>query len=194
VLRYAIVDATVSPGHAARLASVGVDYIQLRAKSLSASGQLILARRLAAELTGTSTELLVNSRADIALAAHAHGVHLTSGALEITPQQIHELFSLRLSPGSSLRVPCVSVSCHNLSDIARALRTVSPDLILFGPVFEKRVGGELIQPGVGLPALEDAVRAAAGIPVLALGGITEESIPSLLATGASGAAAIRLFA
>jgi thiamine-phosphate pyrophosphorylase len=192
MLRYAIVDAAVSSGHAAHLASLGVDYIQLRAKSLSAGEILTLARDLASELSGTSTRLLINSRADIALAAHAHGVHLTSADLNLTPQQIHELFSFYIAQGLAFSAPCTSLSCHTLSDVARA-HALGPDLILFGPIFEKRVDGELIQPGIGLLALEAAVRVADGIPVLALGGVTTENTTTVLATGAAGIAGIRLF-
>jgi thiamine-phosphate pyrophosphorylase len=193
MLRYAIVDATVPPGHAARLASLGIDYIQLRAKSLSTSERLTLARNLAAELLGTSVRLLINSRADIALAAHAHGVHLTSAPDELTPDNIRTLYCALPNPYSLIPNPCtISLSCHTLSDIIKA-RTLAPDLILFGPIFEKRVDGELVQAGIGLAALEAAVGAADGIPVLALGGITQQNTAAALATGAAGIAGIRLF-
>jgi thiamine-phosphate pyrophosphorylase len=196
MLRYAIVDGTYLIGDASRLAKDGIDYIQLRAKSLPAVELLDLARVILediAQVPQATTRLLVNSRADIALAAKAHGVHLTSSPDELTPKQIRSLYT----PSSGLdllpRKPEVSVSCHTVLDVLR-VRTLAPDLILFGPIFEKRVHGELIQPGIGLAALEAAVQAAQGTPVLALGGITLQNTPAVMATGAAGIAAIRLFA
>ena len=67
-------------------------------------------------------------------------------------------------------------------------------MILFGPVFEKRVDGELVIAGVGLQALHEACVAAGEIPVLALGGVTAELIEDCLRAGAKGVAGIRLFA
>ncbi|WP_263377989.1 thiamine phosphate synthase [Granulicella paludicola] len=194
MLRYAIVDGSYLIGDAGRLAADGVDYIQLRAKSLSAGAVLDLARCILhdiAEIPTAPTRLLINSRADIALATPAHGVHLTSAPDELTPTEIRHLYAA--APYSLFPTPCISLSCHSLADIARA-RTLAPDLILFGPIFEKRVSGELVQPGIGLKALAAAVHAAGDIPVLALGGITHENTPACLAAGAAGIAAIRLFA
>src|SRR5437899_562692 len=61
----------------AECAAVGVDYIQLREKDLSArelEGLALLA--VAAIPAGARTSLLINTRTDVALAAGAHGVHL----------------------------------------------------------------------------------------------------------------------
>ena len=206
MLRYAILDADCPPGHAARLADAGVDYLQLRAKSLPIGQLATLARRLLAETAHTPTRLLLNARADVALATQAHGVHLTSHPNELTPTQIRQLFSRHtfsgdhpLLPTSCSLLPVLtSLSCHTLADIDRA-HTLAPDLILFGPIFEKRVPAtpqqaEFVQPGIGLAALEAAVRAARGIPVLALGGITDRNTHACLEAGAAGIAAIRLFA
>jgi thiamine-phosphate pyrophosphorylase len=87
----------------------------------------------------------------------------------------------------------VSVSCHTLDEVQRAHRA-EVDLILFGPVFEKRVEGEVVAPGAGLAGLQAACKVAPGSPVLALGGITVANTPACLAAGAAGIAGIRLFA
>ena len=135
----------------------------------------------------SSTKLLINTRADVAIAARAHGVHLTSHTDELMPQQVRELYT-----HAGLPAPIVSISCHTPADIARA-RHNAADLILFGPVFEKRVNGELVSEGVGLEALALACAIAQQVPVLALGGITAQNSAACLAAGATGVAGIRTF-
>ena len=135
----------------------------------------------------SSAKLLINTRADVAIAARAHGVHLTSHADELTPQQVRELFT-----HAGLPAPIVSISCHTPTEIARA-RHNAADFILFGPVFEKRVDGELVTDGVGLEALALACSIAQQVPVLALGGITSENVGACLAAGAAGVTGIRTF-
>jgi thiamine-phosphate pyrophosphorylase len=133
------------------------------------------------------TKLLINTRADVAMTAKAHGVHVTSHPDELTPQQVRELYT-----HAGLAAPVVSISCHTPADIARA-RHNAADFILFGPVFEKRVDGELVTEGIGLEALALACAIAQQVPVLALGGITEENSGACLAAGAAGIAGIRTF-
>ena len=85
-----------------------------------------------------------------------------------------------------------------------AARQQSPDCILFAPVFEKvvreeemagteqHVGGVRKLPGSGLSLLEHACRAAAPVPVFALGGVTADNAADCIRAGAAGVAAIRL--
>jgi thiamine-phosphate pyrophosphorylase len=183
---------------AATWASTGIDYIQLREKDLPASTLATLARDLLTTVRAhtppnkSPPQLLINSRADVALAVRADGVHLTCAPGSLTPTQIRTLYSRAHLPS-----PTISLSCHTLDDIAAALdpaRSAAPSLILFGPVFEKAVPTEnLTLPGSGLDLLRAACAAAAPIPVLALGGITLENTPACLSASASGIAAIRLF-
>lgn len=203
-LRYAISDrnwfaaneqtpqATLSPetalsGQAARLAVEGVDLFQLREKDLTSAELAALARSLLLVLLPSATKLLISSRADVALATSAHGVHLTSSRDELTPRQVHFLYA-----EASLPAPIVTLSCHTLEDVVRH-RLEPLSAILFGPVFEKSVAGKRHAEGTGLDLLERACAAAAPIPVLALGGVTPENSGSCLQAGASGIAGIRLF-
>jgi len=178
---------------AARLAAEGIDFLQLRERDLSAAALASLARNLLATLCehNPATRLLVNSRADVAIATHADGVHLTSSPNELTPAQVRALYA-----AASLPEPVISLSCHTLAEVARAASSAPderPTLILFGPVFEKVVGNKLVTAGAGLDLLRAACAAAAPIPVLALGGINPANTDSCLAAGAMGIAAIRLF-
>ncbi len=167
----------------------GIDLIQLREKGLDAGALLVLAEAALQTLRElqSSTKLLINTRADVAVAARAHGVHLTSHPDELTPQQVRELFT-----HAGLPAPIVSISCHTPADIAHA-RHNAADFILFGPVFEKRINGKLVAAGVGIEALTLACAVAQQIPLLALGGITPQNSAACLAAGAAGIAGIRLF-
>ncbi|MGA7157596.1 MAG: thiamine phosphate synthase, partial [Acidobacteriaceae bacterium] len=86
----------------------------------------------------------------------------------------------------------VGASCHSVEEVRRAVAG-GVDLILFGPVFEKRVGGLVVVEGVGLERLREACTEAGGTTVLALGGVTWENAEECLGVGASGVAGIRLF-
>ena len=179
-----------------------VAYIQLREKQLAAGELLALTSAgmaVLAEVAGQQqgrqqrgegappTRLLVNGRADVAVAAGADGVHLSARPGELVPEQVRSLYA-----GTGLPRPIVSVSCHSLPEVRRACEG-GADLVLFGPVFEKRVAGEVVVGGVGLDALREACAAAGATPVLALGGVTDETLPACLAVGAAGVAGIRLF-
>jgi thiamine-phosphate pyrophosphorylase len=200
VFRYAITDRSLYPGdelqkraglvgRASRWTRDGIDLIQLREKDLPAAEIAALAREIlkAISSAGSETKLLINSRADIAVATGAHGVHLTSHLDELTVEQVRTLYR-----SNNLPSPIVSISCHDLKEVHRA-REEQADVILFAPVFEKIiVGGEAIR-GRGFVELRDACTAASPIPVYALGGVTEQNMSSCLDAGAAGVAGIRLF-
>ncbi|SEG61858.1 thiamine-phosphate pyrophosphorylase [Bryocella elongata] len=194
LLRCAITPGTVArPAELAALArdwaASAIDFVQLREPSLPA-GELYHAARAMLEAiasVGAATRLLVNSRADVAVASRAHGVHLTSRAGELTAQQVRELYAV-----AGLPRPIVGISCHAVEDVRRAVGQEA-DFAVFGPVFEKRVQGELVRGGSGLDLLREACAAAGETPVLALGGVTTENAASCLAAGAAGIAGIRLF-
>jgi thiamine-phosphate pyrophosphorylase len=196
MLRYAITggpdslrDEAARIDYAINLAANGVSFLQLREKNMEAGALTTLCRQLHAILRAhhPACKLLINSRADIAVAIQADGVHLTSTAGSLTSSQIRELYG-----AANLPAPIVSVSCHTLAEVTRARDEVA-DLILFGPVFEKVVADKPISLGVGLDLLHSACALGAPVPILALGGVTSENTAACLAAGAEGIAAIRLF-
>jgi thiamine-phosphate pyrophosphorylase len=199
MLRYAITSRALFPGdeaqkqaalleQAARWIAAGVDFIQLREKDLPASALSIMAAKLMkiSILQSGHTSILINSRPDVAIAACAHGVHLTSSPDELTPSQVRTLYA-----ATALPPPRITISCHTLDDILRA-HHAKVDAILFAPVFEKSLP-TLTLPGHGLDHLRAACAAAAPTPVFALGGVTPANTPACLEAGASGVAGIRLF-
>lgn len=172
----------------ARLAAEGVDFLQLREKDLRAAELASLGRGILRILRPFSMRLLINARADVAIAIGAHGVHLPSSPEELTPAQVHELYA-----HASLPAPIVTVACHSIEDIVRH-RDEPISAILFGPVFEKVISGKKASvEATGLKLLHQACLAAAPVPVLALGGITAENTSACLQAGAGGIAGIRLF-
>lgn len=168
-------------------ASTGINYIQLREKDLPPATLAGIARRILENLRNTPTKLLINSRPDIAIATAAHGVHLTAAPGQLTPTQVRELYA-----ATTLPPPIVSISCHTIPEVEQA-RHYRADIILFSPIFQKSIAGQLITPGQGLEALHAACLAAAPVPVYALGGVTLENTPDCLQAGAAGVAGIRLF-
>jgi thiamine-phosphate pyrophosphorylase len=151
-----------------------VDLIQIREKDMSARELLGLTRRVVALAVSGTTRILVNTRADIALAADADGVHLPSDSL--APSVLRHV----VPPGF-----VIGVSCHTLEELRRAERE-GADFAVYGPVFPGKG-----QP-IGIAGLREGV-AAVRLPVYALGGISKRNAADCLAAGAAGVAAIRMF-
>ncbi|HEY2865938.1 MAG TPA: thiamine phosphate synthase [Pyrinomonadaceae bacterium] len=155
--------------------SANIPFAQLREKQLSPRRLLDLERRAVSVTRGSRTKLLINDRFDVALAAGADGVHLTSTSVRA------DVIRGSVSPGF-----VIGVSTHSIDEVRQAADT-GADLIVFGPVFDTPSKGV----SVGLEALSDAVRGAGDVPVLALGGIDRGNYHDVLARGAAGFAAIR---
>ncbi|HEY3378015.1 MAG TPA: thiamine phosphate synthase [Armatimonadota bacterium] len=157
-------------------AHAGIKAVQLREKDLTPRELYALAEEARGVLTPYGAQLLLNDRADVACAAQAAGVHLTTTSL--TPAAAR----CALHAGS-----LVGVSTHTLAE-ARFAETFGADFITFGPVFYTASKAPYGVPR-GLDALRE-VCAAVTIPVFALGGVTPERIPACLDAGAHGVAAI----
>jgi thiamine-phosphate pyrophosphorylase len=150
---------------------LGVDFIQIREKDLAArelfNFTLAVLEVRAREINPHARpKILINSRADVARATGADGVHLPSAA-----------------PRETLPGLFVGRSCHTLDQV----RTSNADFVTFGPVFTSP--GK--PPAVGLELLADACRT--GQSVYALGGVTWENAVDCVKAGAIGIAGIRLF-
>jgi thiamine-phosphate pyrophosphorylase len=159
--------------------AANVNLLQIREKNLNARVLYQLATQAAEITRGSSTRLLVNDRADIARAARADGVHLTTKSLAASV--------IRRTFGDDF---LIGVSTHSLEEARSA--SGGADFAVFGPVFDttsKRMYGE----PQGIAALEVVAVRLAPFPILALGGVTLSNVADCFRAGASGIAAIRLF-
>jgi len=181
----------------AEAAHAGVDYIQLREKDLPTRELESLARnalgviaKLRTDDRELRTQLLINSRTDVAVAARADGVHLRSD--DISPRDARNIWkqcgACMCGVGALAREPVIGVSCHSPGEVHKAAAE-GANFAVFAPVFEKK-GSRETKPA-GLATLQQACRAS--IPVLALGGINLKNAQACLEAGAAGIAAIRLF-
>jgi len=158
-------------------ARAGVEWIQIREKNLD--GRALAELVLEALRRAPGALILVNSRADVALACGAGGLHLPAGS----------------PPPSAFRPICppgfrIGVSCHSEEELVLAERE-GADYALFSPVF-RPLSKEDARPPHGLEGLRRAC-SRVRIPVLALGGITAENAPLCAAAGAAGVAGISMF-
>lgn len=154
----------------------GVKIVQLRAKELDSKEFFGLAQEARGPTRKAGCLLIVNDRVDIALAARADGVHLGQEDLPLTPAR-------RLMGGERI----IGVSTHDL-DQAKEAEKGGADYIGFGPIF----GTTTKETGYSARGIEmlREVRRAVKIPIVAIGGITEDNIAQVWRAGANGAAMI----
>ena len=157
----------------------GATFLQLRAKTMASGPFLEMAARVA-ELTRASAGILiVNDRADIARLAGADGVHV--GQEDLAPALIRPL----VEAGS-----LVGRSTHTAGQLEAACRE-PVDYVAIGPVFStttKDTGYSAI--GLEQVRTAAAVAGAAGLPLVAIGGITLDRACDVIEAGATSVAVI----
>jgi thiazole tautomerase (transcriptional regulator TenI) len=166
--------AIVSSAAAGLRAAFRATIVQLRAPALSTAA---FEQEAGALVASTSVPIVVSSRCDVAIACDAAGVNLPESDISVA--------EARMLVGGLL----IGRSVHSIAGAQSAERD-GADYVIFGPVWESAS-----HPGIapaGLAALA-AIVGSVGIPVLAIGGVTEERAAEVLASGAAGYAAIRLF-
>ncbi|MEO6049717.1 MAG: thiamine phosphate synthase [Pyrinomonadaceae bacterium] len=152
-----------------------VSLIQIREKRLSARMLFELTISVAEITRRSETRLVVNDRADIALAAKADGVHLAANSLPV--DVVRRNFTKDFIIGASTHT----------ADAAEKAARDGADFVVFGPVFKTPGKGE----PVGLEALSEVCEKLNPLPVIGLGGIDGTRKQSVLDAGGAGFAAIR---
>ena len=152
----------------------GVDMVQLREKDLPGGRLLELANQISDATDGRSL-LMINERADVALAAGAAGVQLGEEGLPVsTAKQI-------LGPGR-----LVGRSVHSIEGAVEAAHQ-GADLLVVGTMYATRShpGATAIGPGL----VREIAKRCSG-PMIGIGGITTSNLGEVLQAGACGVAVI----
>ncbi|MEO8480564.1 MAG: thiamine phosphate synthase [Acidobacteriota bacterium] len=157
----------------------GITLIQLRAKAMAAGPMLELADEMSARCRNRHARFIVNDRADVARLCGADGVHL--GQADLRPAQVRGLLPEPVILG---------ISTHNAQQVEDACAQPITYLAI-GPVFGTTSKARP-DPVVGLDGVRMAVAAASrrDLPVVAIGGISIEQAPAVIAAGASSVAVI----
>ena len=181
---YPIVDADLASrsgrtpvGLARAYLDGGARLLQLRAPGVDTGTLVAWTREIVGLAAGRGVRIIVNDRCDVALMAGAGGVHV--GQDDLPTGVARDL----LGPAAVL-----GLSTHDAAQVEDALlRPV--DYLAVGPVYDTRTKHTGYAP-VGLGAVRQAARAAGDRPVVAIGGITLETAPAVIAAGAASVAVI----
>jgi thiamine-phosphate pyrophosphorylase len=145
----------------------GVSLLQYRNKIISKDKRLLQAKELAPLARGYGVPFIVNDDVEIALAVGANGAHLgkDDGGLE--------------SARRKLAGKILGASCYNDAAAARAAVAAGADYVAFGSVFPSATKPQAARASLSL------FKHNLGVPLCAIGGITLENAPALIAAGAN---------
>ncbi len=154
----------------------GATAVQVRMKDAPAAELLRVTEAVCAAV---SIPVYVNDRADVALAARAHGVHL--GPDDVPPDEIRTLAPSPFRIGISVGSPTE----------ADAALQADVDYWSIGPIFATATKPDA-GPPIGSSGFRKlARRAPADLPVIAIGGIAATNLSEVLEAGAAGVAVSR---
>lgn len=178
---YPITDTSVSglshTEQVKRLLEAGATLIQLREKQKGARSffaDIVAARRLT---RAAGAKLIINDRVDVALAAHADGVHL--GQTDMPVEAARGLLGAN---------SIIGFSTHTLKQAEEALN-LTVDYLAFGPIYPTATK-QNPDTVTGLDRLRRVKLLAGSLPVVAIGGINFENVPEVMAAGANSVAVI----
>jgi thiamine-phosphate pyrophosphorylase len=157
--------------------AAGVRFLQLRVKNQPTGTVVEIARAVKSVADASRAQLIINDRPDVAKLIDAAGVHLGQHDLPAA--------AARQMLGSA---KIIGVSTHNLRQAEAAGRDAIVDYVGFGPIFPT-TNKKRPDPVQGLEGLR-LVRPHVRLPIVAIGGITAETMPQVLAAGADAVAMI----
>lgn len=144
----------------------GVAMLQYRNKIISKDKRLLQARELAPLARGYGVAFIVNDDVEVALSVGANGVHLGKDDGELAAARAK-------LPGRIL-----GASCYSDLDQARAAVRAGASYVAFGSVFPSSTKPDAVRAPLSL------FRSELGVPLCAIGGVTVENAPELIAAGA----------
>lgn len=169
----------------------GVRLIQYRNKAAGkrlAHEQALALRHLTAEV---GAQLIINDDIELALEVSADGVHLGRDDGHSAADDARVDFdSLRRHAARSSTCRgtfMIGVSCYNEMDLARSAAAAGADYVAFGSVFPSTTKPLAVRAAL---SLIQRAKQELSLPVVAIGGITPENAPQLLAAGADAVAVI----
>ncbi|MBE0660772.1 MAG: thiamine phosphate synthase [Bryobacteraceae bacterium] len=160
--------------YAATLIDEGARILQIRHKARLTRSAFELITRIRTRAHDAGVLCIINDRADVAAILNA-GLHL--GQDDLPPA-----LARRVAPSA-----LTGFSTHNEAQAARAAHEPI-DYLAIGPVFETSTKDNP-DPVIGTSGVT-AVRKITHLPLVAIGGITAESAPQVLAAGAASIAVI----
>ena len=163
-----------------RLLRWGVRTIQLRAKTADNSAEALEREVRAAVDAGRAVpgaQVFINDHWQLALEAGAYGVHLGQEDLDTADIEALRRAGMRLG-----------LSTHTPAELARA-HAVQPSYLAIGPIYPTTLKVMPYEP-VGLERLKAWALQAAPYPVVAIGGISLERMPGVMACGVHGVAVV----
>ena len=178
---YVVTDSGLSRGRStvevvAAAIRGGADAIQLREKDATVREQLALGRELRALTREAGVLLIVNDRADLAVALDADGVHV--GADDLPPDLARAIV------GPARIVGCSAGSVAE----AIAARDAGADYLGVGAIYPtatKLDAGEAVGP-----ELIAAIKEHVALPIVGIGGIGRDNVAAVMAAGADGVAVV----
>ncbi|MDE2051398.1 MAG: thiamine phosphate synthase [Gammaproteobacteria bacterium] len=160
-----------------RLLPAGVRLVQLRIKDRSAEELRAQIRESKGLCARAGAQLIVNDYWQLAIEEGCDFVHLGQGDLDTADVPALRRAAVR-----------IGISTHDESELARALR-LEPDYIALGPIYPTLLKVMAFAPQ-GLGRIGEWKRRIGPIPLIAIGGITLERLPGVLAAGADSAAVV----
>ncbi len=163
-----------------RLLGWGVQTIQLRIKATDHTPDDIQAQVIAAIQAGKAVpgaQVFINDHWQLAMAGGAYGVHLGQEDLDTADIEALRTAGIRLG-----------LSTHTPEELARA-KAVQPSYLAIGPIYPTTLK---VMPyeAVGLQRLAEWAKLAVPYPVVAIGGISLERMPGVMACGVDGVAVV----
>ena len=154
----------------------GVRVLQYRNKTATPGLRLAQARALQTLCTEFSVPLIINDSVDIAIAVDAAGVHLGGDDGDLAAART------RLGPDKLL-----GASCYDRIELAQTAIAAGADHVAFGSFFVSAIKPGAARPPVGLIT---QAKQQFNLPIIAIGGITAQNAPQLIAAGVDAVAVI----